>query len=98
MLYSPSLAEGNLKIEIAIVCPQVVLPILYNDLVQSDCTTVNGKDVCTVRADSWMTADEFYTGLAVVQAMPGPLFNIAAYCGQFTTPVPQRNRPMKYVI
>ena len=30
---------------------------------------------------SWVTKEEFYTGLAVSQAMPGPLFNFAAYLG-----------------
>jgi chromate transporter len=28
-----------------------------------------------------MSANEFYAGLAVAQAMPGPLFNLAAYLG-----------------
>ena len=29
-----------------------------------------------------MTKDEFYAGLAAAQAMPGPLFNFAAYLGE----------------
>ncbi len=31
---------------------------------------------------SWVTKDEFYAGLAAAQAMPGPLFNFAAYLGE----------------
>lgn len=33
------------------------------------------------RADSWITEEQFFAGLAVVQAMPGPLFNLSAYIG-----------------
>lgn len=29
----------------------------------------------------WVTQEEFFTGLAMAQAMPGPLFNFAAYLG-----------------
>lgn len=29
------------------------------------------------RADSWITEEQFFAGLAVVQAMPGPLFNLS---------------------
>ena len=37
-----------------------------------------GSGLC---GDSWVTKDEFYAGLAAAQAMPGPLFNFAAYLG-----------------
>ncbi|KAK9816680.1 hypothetical protein WJX72_003596 [[Myrmecia] bisecta] len=64
---------------------QVVLPLLFNEVVQSDCSYIvaDGKSrhVCVDRPDSWVTTTDFYTGLAVVQAMPGPLFNFAAYLG-----------------
>ena len=30
----------------------------------------------------WISEAEFLTGIALVQAMPGPLFNIAAYVGE----------------
>ena len=64
---------------------QVVLPLMYNALVEQDCTftTNNGvtREVCVDSPDAWMSTSDFYTGLAVVQAMPGPLFNIAAYQG-----------------
>jgi hypothetical protein len=45
--------------------PQVVLPLLQNEVV------VTG----------WVSEADFLTGLALVQAMPGPLFNFAAYLG-----------------
>ena len=34
---------------------------------------------------SWVTKDEFYAGLATTQALPGPLFNFAAYLGKCLT-------------
>lgn len=81
---------------------QVVLPMLYNDVVAANCqdqqqlccpvdvspsseviqacqqwnATLNPSCQC-----SWMTGNEFYAGLALAQAMPGPLFNFAAYLG-----------------
>ena len=75
---------------------QVVLPLLLKDVVQynSVCTLDNGSlvynpssaSVCASytdvpRADSWITEEQFFAGLAVVQAMPGPLFNLSAYIG-----------------
>lgn len=56
---------------------QVVLPMLYYDVVKETCT--NG--VCTEAPGSWMTSKQFYAGLGVVQALPGPLFNFSAYLG-----------------
>ena len=82
---------------------QVVLPMLYNDVVAADCP--NQQSVCCpidsnanetvydLCSDydialnspeckcSWMSASQFYAGLAVAQAMPGPLFNFSAYLG-----------------
>mmetsp|Transcript_20186 Transcript_20186/g.50509 ORF Transcript_20186/g.50509 Transcript_20186/m.50509 type:complete len:369 (+) Transcript_20186:1-1107(+) len=75
---------------------QVVLPLLLKDVVQyeSVCTGADGflianqtlTTVCATytqvpRADSWITEEQFFAGLGVVQAMPGPLFNLAAYIG-----------------
>lgn len=61
---------------------QVVLPMLYNDVVSSSCAYVaGGGQDCKDAPDSWMSTSEFYTGLALAQAMPGPLFNFAAYLG-----------------
>jgi chromate transport protein ChrA len=45
---------------------QVVLPLLQNEVV----------------ATGWMSLEDYLTGFALVQAMPGPLFNIAAYLGE----------------
>jgi len=82
---------------------QVVLPMLYNDVVAADCP--NQQSICCpvdIQANStiydqcsdkdtalynpeckcsWMSAGQFYAGLAVAQAMPGPLFNFSAYLG-----------------
>lgn len=82
---------------------QVVLPMLYNDVVAADCP--NQQSICcptysnanetiynlcsdyetALKSDdckcSWMSASQFYAGLAVAQAMPGPLFNFSAYLG-----------------
>ena len=84
---------------------QVVLPMLYNDVVAADCLdqayrccplnrTLAINDTATLQACrlddadsnplcqcSWMSGNEFYAGLALAQAMPGPLFNFAAYLG-----------------
>ncbi|KAG0610833.1 hypothetical protein M758_7G095400 [Ceratodon purpureus] len=57
---------------------QVVLPMLYTDLVQQDC---NAEGICRDRPDSWVTSTQFYAGLGVQQALPGPLFNFSAYLG-----------------
>lgn len=43
----------------------MVLPLLANEVV----------------ATGWVTETDFLTGFALVQAMPGPLFNFAAYLG-----------------
>lgn len=45
---------------------QVVLPMLDSAVV--------GR--------GWISEADFLTGIALVQAMPGPLFNIAAYVGE----------------
>lgn len=65
---------------------QVVLPMLFNEVVKLDCTSVqdsgaSSTETCTEAPDSWMTQNQFYAGLALDQAMPGPLFNFAAYLG-----------------
>ena len=44
---------------------QVVLPMLLTEVVDP----------------GWVTEDEFWTGFALVQALPGPLFNFSAYLG-----------------
>lgn len=58
---------------------QVVLPLLLGEMVHEDCS--DPSKGCVPLASSWMSKEEFYTGLAAAQAMPGPLFNFAAYLG-----------------
>ena len=65
---------------------QVVIPMLYNDVVTRTCMPVDAGNAtapptCTDAPDTWVITSDFYTGLAVVQAMPGPLFNFAPYLG-----------------
>lgn len=43
----------------------------------SDCVSYEP----VVRENSWITEEQFFAGLGVVQAMPGPLFNLSAYIG-----------------
>lgn len=50
----------------------VVLPLLQQSLV----------------ASSWMTQADFLAGYGAAQAMPGPLFTIAAYLGAVASPAP----------
>lgn len=35
-----------------------------------------------VVATEWVSLQDYLTGFALVQALPGPLFNIAAYLGE----------------
>jgi chromate transport protein ChrA len=37
--------------------------------------------VCVESPDSWVTVSQFKAGLAIIQAMPGPMFNLSAYLG-----------------
>jgi len=60
---------------------QVVLPILMNDLVKYECVEGRVPECQEDPVNSWMTAEQFYAGLGIVQAMPGPLFNFSAYLG-----------------
>ena len=36
---------------------------------------------CVERPDSWVTEEQFKAGLALIHAMPGPMFNLSAYLG-----------------
>jgi chromate transporter len=65
---------------------QVVLPILLDDVVSYDTSQPGG-----VSANSWVTEDQFFAGLALVQAAPGPMFNFAAYLGAVMAQRAQKN-------
>lgn len=60
---------------------QVVLPMLLADLVKYNCSPNQVPECQADPATSWMTPEQFYAGLGIVQAMPGPLFNFSAYLG-----------------
>lgn len=49
---------------------QVVLPMLSSEVVST----------------GWMSESDFLTGLALIQALPGPLFNLSAYIGVVSAP------------
>ncbi|RLO10465.1 hypothetical protein DYB28_008847 [Aphanomyces astaci] len=51
---------------------QVMLPMLLNDIVQA----------------GWVTKDQFFIGFALIQSLPGPLFNMSAYLGAVALGVP----------
>jgi chromate transporter len=55
---------------------QVVLPLLLDDVVSYDSSQPDN-----IATNSWVTEDQFFAGLALVQASPGPMFNFAAYLG-----------------
>jgi len=74
---------------------QVVLPLLLDRVVQTErvcledgaaapprSSEIEGTNCFEVeKADSWVTSKQFYAGLGLAQAMPGPLFNFSAYLG-----------------
>ncbi|OQS02705.1 Chromate Ion Transporter (CHR) Family [Thraustotheca clavata] len=51
---------------------QVMLPMLMNDIVNA----------------GWVSKDQFFIGFALIQSLPGPLFNISAYLGAVALGVP----------
>ena len=55
----------------------MVLPLLQNEVV----------------ATGWVSEQDFLTGFALVQAMPGPLFNFAAYLGELSALSRASNAP-----
>lgn len=57
---------------------QVVLPMMYTEVVSQSCDKAGA---CVDAVGTWVTSKQFYAGLGVVQAMPGPLFNFSAYLG-----------------
>ncbi|KAJ3129030.1 hypothetical protein HK098_002882 [Nowakowskiella sp. JEL0407] len=46
-----------------------------------------------VTQSGWMTNSEFLIGYAIISALPGPMFNFAAYCGILAL----RNTPLTYL-
>ena len=46
---------------------QVVIPLLYKDVVQRDCDNSVSPPKCVDSADTWVSSSDFYLGLSVVQ-------------------------------
>ena len=63
------LQSAHIEAQACLPVVQVVLPLLQNEVV----------------ATGWISEQDFLTGFALVQAMPGPLFNFAAYLGNALT-------------
>ena len=73
---------------------QVVLPLLLKDVTDVAVTCVDATGaavaagtagatcVAVETAKSWITEEQFFAGLAIVQAMPGPLFNLSRVHGR----------------
>eukprot|EP00798_Chlamydomonas_sp_ICE-L_P000909 gene910-5229_t len=60
----------------------VVMPLLLGDLVAQDCSgRLCVESPVVPVGNSWVSSQQFYTGLGLAQAMPGPLFNFSAYLG-----------------
>jgi chromate transporter len=55
---------------------QVVLPLLEHEVVDYKCTGA-GNSNCATSPTSWVTYEQFYAGLAVVQVSLGVLFLLA---------------------
>ncbi|CAI5951699.1 unnamed protein product [Closterium sp. NIES-64] len=62
---------------------QVVLPLLENVVIDYEtvCPPNGGKCYEVEANTSWVTSQQFLAGLALAQALPGPLFNFSAYIG-----------------
>jgi len=91
MLYNDVVAADCVNQD-AICCPKDVTQVADNTISTNSTITVNQTlvDLCSeystaIYADeckcSWMSASQFYFGLSVAQACPGPLFNFSAYLG-----------------
>ena len=52
--------------------------MLYTEVVQQTCDAANN---CVDKPGTWVTSSQFYAGLGIGQALPGPLFNLSAYLG-----------------
>lgn len=63
---------------------QVVLPLIINEVTSEECANALDSTEGDPCKDSWVTPDQFYLGLGIVQALPGPLFNFSAFLGAIT--------------
>ena len=59
---------------------QVLTPMLYTEFVKKDASTPNIRKV-EFRKKEYLTHDEFLTGYAIAQSLPGPVFAFCAFIG-----------------
>jgi chromate transporter len=62
---------------------QVLTPMLYTEFVKKDEATPNIRKV-EFRKKEYLTHDEFLTGYAIAQSLPGPVFAFCAFIGSLS--------------
>ena len=62
---------------------QVLTPMLYTEFVKKDDTKPNIRKV-EFRKKEYLTHDEFLTGYAIAQSLPGPVFAFCAFIGSLS--------------
>jgi chromate transporter len=62
---------------------QVLTPMLYTEFVKKDSAEKNRRPVEFSKKE-YLTHDEFLTGYAIVQTLPGPVFAFAAFIGSLS--------------
>jgi chromate transporter len=62
---------------------QVLTPMLYTEFVKKDETKPNIRKV-EFRKKEYLTHDEFLTGYAIAQSLPGPVFAFCAFIGSLS--------------
>jgi chromate transporter len=62
---------------------QVLTPMLYTEFVKKD-SAEKGRRPVEFSKKEYLTHDEFLTGYAIVQTLPGPVFAFAAFIGSLS--------------
>lgn len=62
---------------------QVLAPMLYTEFVKKDSTEEHVRPV-EFKKKAYLNHDEFLTGYAIVQTLPGPVFAFSAYIGSLS--------------
>lgn len=62
---------------------QVLAPMLYTEFVTKDSTEIHMRPV-EFNKKSYVSGDEFRTGYAIVQSLPGPVFAFSAFIGSLS--------------
>ena len=62
---------------------QVLTPMLYTEFVKKDSAEITRRPVEFTKKE-YLTHDEFLTGYAIVQTLPGPVFAFSAFIGSLS--------------